>query len=114
MTTAHRSSLVLTLCALALSACHDPAPAASPTPSTAAAAVEWPHVTSAVAPDPKIEARIAELLSKLTLEQKVAQMVQPDIRWASPDDVRKYKVGSILNGGGAWRRTTGTPPSRTG
>ena len=34
--------------------------------------------------------------------QKVAQMVQPDIRWATPEDVRKYKVGSILNGGGAW------------
>jgi beta-glucosidase len=41
-------------------------------------------------------------LRQLTLEQKVAQMVQPDIRYVTPDDVRKYRLGSILNGGGAF------------
>ena len=64
--------------------------------------VAWPAVTSAVAKDPRIEARIATLLGKLTLEQKVAQMVQADIRYITPDDVRKYHIGSILNGGGAF------------
>ena len=64
--------------------------------------VAWPAVKSAVAPDPRIEARIATLLSKLTLEQKVAQMVQADIRFITPEDVRKYHIGSILNGGGAF------------
>src|SRR5262249_42938485 len=34
--------------------------------------------------------------------QKIGQMVQPDIRSVTPEDVRKYKLGSILNGGGAW------------
>jgi beta-glucosidase len=38
----------------------------------------------------------------MTLEQKVGQMVQPDIRNVTPEDVRKYRLGSILNGGGAW------------
>jgi beta-glucosidase len=38
----------------------------------------------------------------MTLEQKVGQMTQPDIRSVTPDDVRKYYIGSILNGGGAW------------
>ena len=52
--------------------------------------------------DPQIEARIATLLGQLTLEQKVAQMTQADIRNVTPDDVRKYRLGSILNGGGAW------------
>jgi beta-glucosidase len=49
-----------------------------------------------------IEAKIAALLARMTLEQKVGQMVQPDIRSVTPDDVRKYRLGSVLNGGGAW------------
>jgi beta-glucosidase len=64
--------------------------------------VAWPRITSEVPRDEKIEARIAELLKQLSLEQKVAQMVQPDIRYVTPDDVRKYRLGSVLNGGGAW------------
>jgi hypothetical protein len=54
------------------------------------------------ASQPQIEARICELLRKMTLEQKVAQMLQADIRWVTPDDVRRYRLGSILNGGGAF------------
>jgi beta-glucosidase len=38
----------------------------------------------------------------MTLEQKIGQMTQPDIRSVTPDDVRKYYLGSVLNGGGAW------------
>ena len=38
----------------------------------------------------------------MTLEQKVGQMVQADIRSVTPDDVRKYRLGSVLNGGGAF------------
>ena len=49
-----------------------------------------------------MEARIADLLRHLTLEQKVAQMVQADIRYVTPEDVRTYRLGSILNGGGAF------------
>ena len=64
--------------------------------------VAWPAVQSAVARDPAIEARVATLLGQLTLEQKIAQMVQADIRYVTPDDVRKYRLGSILNGGGAF------------
>ena len=39
---------------------------------------------------------------RMTLEQKVGQMTQADIRSVTPDDVRRYYIGSILNGGGAW------------
>jgi beta-glucosidase len=77
-----------------------------PTKQTSAppppAAVVWPRTRSAVASDPQIEAKIDALLAQMTLEQKVAQMVQPDIRDVTPDDVRKYRVGSVLNGGGAF------------
>jgi beta-glucosidase len=52
--------------------------------------------------DNDIEAKVAALLARMTLEQKVGQMVQADIRSVTPDDVRKYRLGSVLNGGGAW------------
>ena len=38
----------------------------------------------------------------MTLEQKIGQMTQADIRSVTPDDVRRYYIGSVLNGGGAW------------
>jgi len=66
------------------------------------ARVAWPHVQSAAAKDSKIEARVAALLKQLPLEQKVAQMIQADIRYVTPEDVRTYRLGSILNGGGAF------------
>jgi beta-glucosidase len=52
--------------------------------------------------DPQVEAKIASLLKRMTLEQKVGQMVQADIRSVTPDDVRKFRLGSVLNGGGAF------------
>jgi beta-glucosidase len=73
------------------------------TPPTAAKAADgWPVVVSVVPKDPRIEARISVLLGKMTLEQKVGQMIQADIRSVTPDEVRKYRLGSILNGGGAF------------
>ena len=71
-------------------------------PGPASQAVAWPAITPAVAKDPRLEARITALLGQLTLEQKVAQMTQADIRYVTPEDVRKYRLGSILNGGGAF------------
>jgi beta-glucosidase len=68
----------------------------------AAGAEIWPTAPSAVPKEPRIEARIADLLQHLSLEQKVAQMVQADIRYVTPGDVKKYRLGSVLNGGGAF------------
>jgi beta-glucosidase len=59
-------------------------------------------VSGRVHKDPRVEARISELLRKLTLEQKVGQMIQADIRYVTPEDVKTYRLGSILNGGGAF------------
>jgi beta-glucosidase len=62
----------------------------------------WPHVTSAFKKDAAIEARVADILGKMTLAQKIGQMTQPEIKSVTPDDVRKYYLGSVLNGGGSW------------
>jgi len=48
------------------------------------------------------EALIRRIVAGMTLEQKVGQMTQPNIWSVTPDDVRRYYLGSILNGGGAW------------
>ncbi|MCG7534057.1 exo 1,3/1,4-beta-D-glucan glucohydrolase [Pseudoalteromonas sp. OOF1S-7] len=62
----------------------------------------WPTIQSEVAKDPHIERQVAALLSKMTLEQKVAQMIQPEIRDITVEDMRRYGFGSYLNGGGAF------------
>ncbi|MGB9991624.1 glycoside hydrolase family 3 protein [Massilia sp. SM-13] len=77
--------------------------AATPAAAPAKAALkDWPHITSAVKQDAAIEARVKEIVASMTLEQKIGQMTQPEIKTATPDDVRKYYLGSVLNGGGSW------------
>lgn len=49
-----------------------------------------------------INMRVETLLSSLTLEQKVAQMIQGEIKYVTPEDVRRYGLGSVLNGGGSF------------
>ena len=49
--------------------------------------------------DPDIEAQIDEILPKLTLEQKVGQVIQGDTGSLTPEDVKKYRLGSVLSGG---------------
>lgn len=46
-----------------------------------------------------IEKQIDTLLSAMTLEQKVAQMIQPEIGYLTVDKMRQYGFGSYLNGG---------------
>jgi beta-glucosidase len=62
----------------------------------------WPELKSPVERDPDVETRIDELLVEMSLEQKVGQMIQAEIRWVEPDDVRDYHLGSVLNGGGGY------------
>ncbi|MEO0732628.1 MAG: glycoside hydrolase family 3 protein, partial [Bacteroidota bacterium] len=46
-----------------------------------------------------MEARIDEILPKLTLEQKVGQVIQADNGSVTPEEVKKYRLGSVLSGG---------------
>ncbi len=59
----------------------------------------WPAVKNPVAVDPAIEARIKDLLSRMSLEQKVGQVIQADLGSVTPEDVYTYHLGSVLNGG---------------
>ena len=71
-------------------------------PAAAADTAQWPHVTSAIAPDAKVEAKIARLLKGMTLRQKIAQMTQVEIKTVDAQDIKAYQFGSVLNGGGSW------------
>jgi len=59
----------------------------------------WPALRPALAPDAALEARITAILAGMTLEQKVGQLIQPDIASITPEDLRHFDFGSILNGG---------------
>jgi beta-glucosidase len=89
---------------LLLSACGQPPTVAEQPAVTDKANLEkiWPKLQMAVTTDPKVEARIQDILSKMTLEQKVAQVIQPEIRDITVEDMRQYGFGSYLNGGGAY------------
>jgi beta-glucosidase-like glycosyl hydrolase len=68
----------------------------------AAPLADWPRVTSAVKADPAIEAQVKHIVAGMTLRQKVGQMTQAEIASVTPDEVRSYYIGSVLNGGGSW------------
>ncbi len=44
-------------------------------------------------------AEVAALLSRMSLERKVAQLIQPQINTLTPEEMRGYRWGSYLNGG---------------
>lgn len=87
---------------LAVSAC---SPSSSPPETTSNGVLHphtWPKVTSPVSKDPNTEAQINALLTTMTIKQKVAQMIQPEIRDFTVTEMREYGFGSYLNGGGAF------------
>ncbi|WP_235010907.1 glycoside hydrolase family 3 protein [Aquimarina sp. AU119] len=59
---------------------------------------DWPTI-KALPLDPSIEAQIDEILPKLTLEQKVGQVIQADNGSITPEEVKQYRLGSVLSGG---------------
>ena len=63
---------------------------------------DFPAITSQITQDPAIEARIRTILGGMSLAQKVGQMVQAEIQSITPDQVRQFAIGSVLNGGGSW------------
>ncbi|WP_024891785.1 glycoside hydrolase family 3 protein [Luteimonas huabeiensis] len=105
------SSALALACAIGLAACgRAPEPAATAqeaAPDAGAApaalspevdpaqwpAVEWPF------DDAELDRKVDALLATLTVEEKVGQIIQGDIAFMTPDDVRKYRLGSILAGG---------------
>jgi beta-glucosidase len=104
MSSSKRLSLVIgALLASGCATTPPPAPVVPAEAPVAPAAPErtdrWPAVQSRVAIDPAMEQRIDKIIARMSVEEKVAQTIQPDIGSVTPADMRKYKFGSILAGG---------------
>ncbi|NIJ62696.1 glycoside hydrolase family 3 protein [Qipengyuania flava] len=90
-----------------------PALAQTPQPDTVAAAdapgdmpvearvhpEQWPEIAFPRVLTEAGEARVQAILARMTVEQKVGQIIQADIASVTPEDVRRYRLGSVLNGG---------------
>jgi beta-glucosidase len=59
----------------------------------------WPVAHSVGLVDARSEKLIDDLLSRMSLEEKVGQMIQADIAYIKPGDLRAYPLGSVLAGG---------------
>ena len=70
--------LLLTTTALALTSCSDTPPAKNET---------------------HIDQQASSLLAKMTLEEKIGQVIQADISAITPQQAKAYNLGSVLNGG---------------
>lgn len=95
-TSVSRSGALVAVLALALLGCHGQD---RPAATAATGSDPWPQVTWPLAEDPALEKRITDLMAGMTVEEKVGQLVQGDIASLTPDDVRRYRLGSILAGG---------------
>ncbi|KAI4382639.1 hypothetical protein MLD38_008577 [Melastoma candidum] len=52
-------------------------------------------------PNQPVNVRVTDLMSRMTLEEKIGQMTQIDRMVASPEIMRTYSIGSVLSGGGS-------------
>ena len=59
----------------------------------------WPTLPMKLKRDPKVEARVDAILKRMSVEDKVGQLIQVDIASITPKDLETYKLGSVLNGG---------------
>lgn len=92
-----RTSLQTLACVVC--ACFAPIVAASADEQGVAHPERWPQARSRGLVDPKTEAFVSGLIARMTLEEKVGQMIQADISSVTPADLRTFPLGSILAGG---------------
>ncbi|CAF2367513.1 unnamed protein product [Brassica napus] len=61
--------------------------------------------------DPKqpLGARIRDLMNRMTLQEKIGQMVQIERTVATPEVMKKYFIGNVLSGGGSVPSPKATP-----
>jgi beta-glucosidase len=73
---------------------------AQPATAATAHASRWPAAHSPAAiTDANTERMIGKLIARMTIEQKVGQLIQGDISTITPADLQAYPLGSILAGG---------------
>lgn len=66
---------------------------------TVATPAKWPAAASQGLVDAKTERFVSDLIAKMSVEEKIGQMIQGDLASLKPEDLRKYPLGSIFVGG---------------
>lgn len=96
-------------CVLFLVACQPATPSATATPTVPPTAAPTATPTPSPYQDQSLtpEQRAADLLARMTLDEKIGQMTQAEKNSISPADVTTFFVGSVLSGGG------GSPTNNT-
>jgi beta-glucosidase len=72
----------------------------SPTPLPTATVSPTPAVPLYQDPSQPVEARVEDLLARMTLDEKIGQMTQVENNSIQPEAVATYLIGSVLSGGG--------------
>ncbi len=60
----------------------------------------WPNRPDSPPLRADIEQKVSDVMAKMSTAEKVGQIIQPLISHVTPEDVKKYHLGSVLNGGG--------------
>ena len=63
------------------------------------ASIDWSSPSTCNIEDSK---NLDEIINQMTLRQKIGQIIMPDIQYVTPEEAKKYQLGSILNGGASW------------
>jgi beta-glucosidase len=92
-----RQSLIALLCCAAVM---PPAVAASAdTAPGVAHQARWPRAHSVGLLDAATESLVTELMSRMSPEQKVGQIIQADIGHITAEELRRYPLGAVFAGG---------------
>jgi len=77
------------------------APGSNDAPRASIDPQHWPQPAWPLKTEPALQRRIDAIMAKMSVEEKVGQIVQADIGSITPEEVRRYRLGSVLAGGGS-------------
>jgi beta-glucosidase len=95
-----RISVLFLLCTLLLSSCGVEADTTSVAAEATEVSVEDLGPVIYKDPSQPVEARVEDLLKRMTMDEKIGQMTQVEKNSIQPNDITRYYIGSILSGGG--------------
>lgn len=98
--------------ALAPPSAHAQPPAAQGDSAAQVHPQQWPRIAWPKVVTDADEAKIAQLLKQMDPACKVGQVIQGDIASLTPEDVARYNLGSVLNGGNSGPGGNDLAPAR--
>jgi len=60
---------------------------------------DWSRTNTCKYPNDSNEKIIRKLIDKMSIEEKVGQVIQGDLEFIDPSDIKQFNIGSVLNGG---------------